>query len=94
MKRPYDDAARYSTETNRHPSSSKHGPTQSNTRAVKSGTKPGTKPGPKVNKMTGAKAGDTMALVLQNVRQQKKIFLLTIFMYFVDHYSFFRLNNI
>ncbi|XP_026215735.1 zinc finger protein 638-like isoform X2 [Anabas testudineus] len=43
VKHPYDDAARYDTETNRHPSSSKNGSSQSITRTVKSGTKTGPK---------------------------------------------------
>lgn len=67
VKHPYDDAARYDTETNRHPSSSKNGSSQSITRTVKSGTKTG----PKVNKIS-AKAGETVGVFHFSCVNQKR----------------------
>ncbi|XP_026158859.1 zinc finger protein 638-like [Mastacembelus armatus] len=63
VKRPHGDLIRCSAASNRYPfsskssHSSKHGPSQSTTKTVKSGTKPGTK----IAKMSSAKATDTSA---------------------------------
>ncbi|XP_044044998.1 zinc finger protein 638-like isoform X3 [Siniperca chuatsi] len=62
VKRPHDDSTKFSTDTSRHPSSSKaghsskHRPLQA-TKTVKSGTKPGSK----MTKTASAKTADTSA---------------------------------
>ncbi|XP_034543401.1 zinc finger protein 638-like isoform X2 [Notolabrus celidotus] len=61
LKRPHDDSTKFSTDASRHPPSSrtghgsKHGPSQSSTKAIKSGTKPGVK----TTKTASGKAADS-----------------------------------
>lgn len=63
MKRPHDELTKRFSDTSRHPPSfkagysSKHGPSQSSIKTVKSGTKPGTR----ITKSANAKAADTSA---------------------------------
>ncbi|XP_059190582.1 zinc finger protein 638-like isoform X2 [Centropristis striata] len=74
VKRPHDDSTKFSSDTSRHPSSSraghgaKHGPMQS-TKTVKSWTKPGTKP----TKTASAKASDTSAKLPPTKKKKKPV---------------------
>ncbi|KAM9856924.1 uncharacterized protein ACBR49_000588 [Aulostomus maculatus] len=73
LKRPHVDLNKHSPDTSGYPSTlrhgecSKHGPQQSSTKTVKSGTKPGTK----AIKIGSAKAADTAAKPLPPKKKKK-----------------------